>query len=94
MKTKYLVELADNGMIVRREDIGELRVIEYDESDNERSITPVAKFLGEDILDDMLESPQIQEETKKLISQTDIDAVNDFEIEVVIRPIIKEINIK
>jgi len=94
MKTKYLVELADNGMIVRREDIGELRVIEYDESENERSITPVAKFLGEDILDDMLESPQIQEETKKLISQTDIDAVNDFEIEVVIRPIIKEINIK
>lgn len=94
MKIKYLVELADNGMIVRREDIGELRVIEYDESENERSIAPVAKFLGEDILDDMLESPQIQEETKKLISQTDIDAVNDFEIEVVIRPIIKEINIK
>ena len=58
MKTKYNIELANNGMIIRRKDYG----------------------------DDMLESPDVQDEIKNLMQQTDDDGINDFEIIVEIKP--------
>lgn len=89
MKVKYEIELADNGMIVRRPDIGEVRCIEYKECENERSIAPVAQWIGEDILDDMLESPIIKKEINNLMKNDDSDGINDFEIIVEIKPVLK-----
>ena len=89
MKAKYEIELADNGMIVRRPDIGEVRCIKYKECENERSIAPVAQWIGEDILDEMFESPIIKEEINNLMKNEDSDGINDFEIIVEIKPVLK-----
>lgn len=86
MKAKYEIELADNGMIVRRPDEGEVRCIEYAKADDVRDIAPVAQWIGEDILDDMLESPEIQNEIRSLCGD---DGTNDFEIIVEIKPVLK-----
>lgn len=86
MKTNYQIELADNGMIVRRGDIGAANVFEYIENKHYGNI---AKWIGEDILDDMLESPEMMDEIKNLLQQTGGDSVNDFEISVEIKPVIK-----
>ena len=89
MKHRYEIELADNGMIIRRPDIGEVRCIEYTEKESERSIAPCAQWIGEDILDDMLESPDVLEECNKLMQRTGADGINDYEIIVEIKPIVK-----
>lgn len=89
MKSRYEIELADNGMIVRRPDLGEVRCIEYVDREGERSIAPIANWIGEDILDDMLESPDIQEEIRHLCQKTGEDGTDNFEIIVEIRPVIK-----
>ena len=86
MKTKYQIELADKGMIVRRPDEGEVRCIEYAEADDVKGIAPIAQWIGEDIIDDMLESPDIHKEIKSLCGE---DGTNDFEITVEIKPIVK-----
>lgn len=86
MKTKYQIELADNGMIVRRPEAGEVRCIEYVEADDVRDIAPIAQWLGEDIIDDMLESPDMRKEIKSLCGE---DGTNDFEIIVEIKPVLK-----
>lgn len=89
MEIRYEIELANNGMIVRRPEIGEVRCIEYIEKEREISITPVANFIGEDILDDMLESPDMKEEIHHLCQRTGEDGINNFEIIVKIKPVVK-----
>lgn len=89
MSTKYQIELADNGMIIRREDSGDIRVFEYIEKDDERDIASIAQWIGEDILDDMLESPDMKEESEKLLQRTGEDCINNYEICVELKPIIK-----
>ena len=89
MRTKYQIELADNGMIVRKDDFGEIRVFEYDDSNVNGKYSPISLWIGDDIIDDMLESPDIQEEIEKLLQRTGEDCVNDFEITIEIKPIIK-----
>lgn len=86
MKTKYQIELADNGMIVRRPDEGVVYCIEYAGADDVRKIEPIAQWIGEDIIDDMLQSPDIRKEIKSLCGE---DGTNDFEITVEIKPIVK-----
>lgn len=88
MKTKYEIELADNGMVVRRRDIGVVCCFEY-LKDEKKKLEPIANWLGGDILDDMLESPDIRKELKCLMQETVEDGVDNFEISVEIKPIIK-----
>ena len=89
MKSKYQIELANNGMVIRRSDIGEVVCFEYKEGNSEGIYEPIAKWIGEDILGDMLDSPQILDEVKKLMEQTGSEGINDFEIAVEIKPISK-----
>ena len=89
MKTEYQIELADNGMIVRRPGVGEVKVFEYVDNEYGRSEEAIAKWIGEDILDDMLESPEIKDEIKNEMQRTGADGINDFEISVIIKPIAK-----
>lgn len=89
MKIKYQIELADNGMIVRRPEVGEVRCFEYKDGEYGRDYAAVAQWIGEDILEDMLESPDIQNEIKALMQRTGSDGINDFEINVDIQPITK-----
>lgn len=89
MKTRYQIELADNGMILRRLEIGEVRVFEYADGKCERSDAAIAKWIGEDILDDMLESPDIKSEVDDIVRRTGCDGINDFEISVEIKPLVK-----
>mgnify|MGYP007022096052 CR=1 FL=1 len=86
MKTNYQIELADNGMIVRRNDIGCVNVFEYLEEEHYHNI---GRWLGMDILDDMLESPEIKDEIKNFMKCNTGDGVNHFEIIVEIKPVIK-----
>lgn len=86
MKTKYQIELANNGMIFRRPDVGVVCCFEYAEADDVRKIAPIAQWIGEDIIDDMLESPDIRNEIKSLCGE---DSTNNFEITVEIKPIVK-----
>lgn len=89
MKTKYEIELADNGMVVYRKDIGTLMCFEYaDAEDGKKDTDPIARWIGDDILDDMLNNPDVKENIETLVNNPG-GFINNYEISVEIRPVIK-----
>lgn len=87
MKTKYEIELVDNGMVVHRKDIGTLMCFEYAEG-GKKDTDPIARWIGDDILDDMLNNPEVKENIEALVQNPE-DYINNYEISVEIRPVIK-----
>lgn len=73
MKNKYIFKFADNGVIVGQPEHDTLDVIEYGQGGHRN--TPVAFYLGTELLADVEEAAKQKEE-----------AVQEWEIEVTIKP--------
>jgi hypothetical protein len=73
MKNKYNFKFVDNGVIIEQPEHDTTEVIEYGEGGHRN--TPVAFYLGTELLADIEEAAKQEEE-----------AVQEWEIEVILKP--------